>query len=140
MEKYKVIKSAKQYELYCQKIYELMQAPDRSKGETEDLELLTLLIKDYDNRQGGTADLDPIELLKGMMEVNKMDHHAIAEILSISAKDAKMILDRLQALSKSQAQLLAKRFKMRREAFDRPYRLNYELSPKITPSHVVSGD
>jgi len=139
MEKYKVIKTRKQYDSYCKKIHELLELPETSKAQLDDIELLTLLIKDYDERHREDDNLDPMDFLKGMMQANGMTQKDLAELLGISLSDASDLLNRRKGLSKKHIRALAKRFRMGEDAFSGSYRLDYELSPDIQDAHVASG-
>ena len=140
MEKYKVIKNRKQYDTYCKKAHELLELPEKTKAVEDEIELLTLLIRDYDERHRKEGELDPIDFLKGMMEANGMVQRDLAELFGTRPAEASDLLNRRKGLSKRQIKLLAQRFRMGEDAFSGSYRLDYELSPKIPNAHVASGE
>ncbi|OQX93078.1 MAG: hypothetical protein B6I17_04385 [Tenericutes bacterium 4572_104] len=65
----KVMKSEEQYDLYLDEIEALIELEsEQGSKEQEKLELLTLLIKDYEERHYKFEYPDPIEAIKFRME------------------------------------------------------------------------
>ena len=118
--KYTVIASEKQYFEYCHKLEELVFG-NRTKEINDEINLLTLLIEKYDDEHIIYKDLDPIELLKSFMDDHKLKANDLAEILGISKGLVSNILSYKKGLSKESIRILAARFKVRQEAFNRPY-------------------
>jgi HTH-type transcriptional regulator / antitoxin HigA len=94
--KYKVIKNADQYKEYCILLENLLS--EHEIGQVQDeIDLLTLLIEKYDEDQNTFHENDPVSLLRS--------------------------LNYKKGLSKEVIRKLAVYFKVRQEAFNRPYKL-----------------
>ncbi len=62
-----IIKTEDQYDLYCKRAYDLFGAePDTTEGD--ELELLSLLIQDYDDRNYTLDSLDPVDTIEACIE------------------------------------------------------------------------
>ena len=120
--KYKVIKSEKQYNQYSRILQQLVEEPARA-GSRDEIELLTVLIHQYDEVQDQLIDLDPIELLKSFMSDHQMNGTHLVDLLGISKGYVSDILNYKKGLSKEVIRKLALKFKVRQEAFNRPYAL-----------------
>lgn len=121
--KYKVIKNDKQYNQYCDILEALGDCRKKTKALLDEIDLLTLLIEKYDEEHNNFEDSDPVELLKYMMKENKMKAVDLARFLDVSEGLVSDILKYRKGLSKENIRLLSERFKMRQEAFNRPYQL-----------------
>lgn len=119
--KYKVIKSMNQYRSYCDILEQLTAQHPRSLAIRDEIELLTLLINNYDEKHSKQTDLDPIQLLKSFMEENEWKAKDIAEFLDVSKGYVSDILNYKKGLSKEVIRKLATRFKVKQEAFNRAY-------------------
>jgi len=120
--KYKIIKTEDQYWEYCNTLESLVG----SKGDDsleEEIELLTFLIEKWDEEHSTLNESDPVELLKYLMGENKMKAKMLADVLGISKSTVSEILHYRKGLSKEIIRKLADRFKVRQEAFNRPYKL-----------------
>lgn len=129
--KYTVIKSDKQYFKYC-KIVEELVFRDEEKFENE-IELLELLIDKWDEEHTTLKEfeLDPVELLKYILEENNMKAKGLAEILGLTKGTVSKILNYQKGFSKATIRKLACHFKMQQEAFNRPYPLEGQLSKDL---------
>lgn len=121
--KYTVIKNKKQYYEYCDKIEELLDSGSKSKYVNDEIDLLTLLIEKWDEEHNTFEDLNPIQLLHSLMDDHKMKAKDLVELLDISKGYVSDILNYKKGLSKEVIRKLAEHFKMRQEAFNRPYNL-----------------
>jgi len=65
--KYKIIKTDTQYYKYCDMLEELIDSNKKTKTIKEEVELLTFLIEKYDSENNTFSEIDPIELLKSLM-------------------------------------------------------------------------
>ena len=64
---WKVIKTAAQYKKAVKRTMEIFQAKEGSR-EADELELLLVLVKDYEDKHIKLPELDPIEAIKMKME------------------------------------------------------------------------
>ena len=119
--KYTVIKSKKQYYEYCNLLEEFMFSNDDSKKA--DIELIDVLIEKWDNDNKFYEDLDPIELLKYLMEENQLKQKDLVEILGLGKSTVSKILNKTCGLSKDTIRILSDRFKLSQDAFNREYQL-----------------
>lgn len=120
--KYKVIKSASQYNRYCD-ILESLVAGTRGWAVQDEIDLLTLLIEKYDADHNSYDDADPIELLKALLKEHKMKAVDLARLLQVSEGLVSDMLHYKKGLSKESIRILSERFKLNQEAFNRPYAL-----------------
>ncbi len=65
--KYKVIKTRKQYDEYCNTLEQLLCSGNKSKQTGEETELLTILIEKWDAEHNTFAETDPVSLVKYLM-------------------------------------------------------------------------
>ena len=123
--KYTVIKNEEQYDSYCLKLREfLVQNGKARNADIEDqIELLTLLIENWDEQHNTLGDLDPVQLLKSLMNENNLKSKDLVEILKVSKGMVSSILNYRRGLSKENIRLLSAHFKLSQEAFNRPYTL-----------------
>jgi HTH-type transcriptional regulator/antitoxin HigA len=125
MLKYKKIKDGKQYDQYCA-LHEQMFMEDDVKYNDE-LELLEVLIDEYEARLKRedeiNQNLDPVELLKAIIEDNGMTQSQLAHKVNKSKQLISDILNYRRHISKDLIFALAELFSMRPEAFARPYEL-----------------
>jgi HTH-type transcriptional regulator/antitoxin HigA len=121
--KYKVISSDKQYDKYCRILEELVFSPSKTKAMNDEIDLLTLLIEKYDEEHNTFKVADPVELLKSLMKDHKMKAVDLARLLEVSEGLVSDILKYKKGFSKKSIRILSERFKMRQEAFSRPYQL-----------------
>jgi HTH-type transcriptional regulator/antitoxin HigA len=119
--KYKVIKSNTQYRTYCVLLEQLVQHHPRTAAVRDEIELLTLLIHTYDEKQADLQALDPIQLLRSFMDEHQWRAKDIADFLGVSKGYVSDILNYKKGLSKEVIRKLAIRFKVRQEAFNRAY-------------------
>lgn len=123
--KYKRIHSLDQYNEYCN-IYEELMIKNSNK-HFEELDLLELLIEDFDNRTietiGNKEDMNPIEILEYLMEENKLSKAELARQLDVSRQLITEILNYKRNISKKMISKLSNRFKMQPVAFSREYEL-----------------
>jgi HTH-type transcriptional regulator/antitoxin HigA len=119
--KYSVIKTVEQYYTYC-KIHEDLVFREDNNLEDE-IQLLDLLIEKWDNDHNTFAELNPVELLKGLMEENQLKAKDLVEIMGLSKGTISKILNYQKGFSKETIRKLSAHFKIYQEAFNRPYPL-----------------
>ena len=126
--KYKVIKTKKQYNEYTNILEELVFAKTKNKETKEEIELLTLLIKYWDEEHNTLADVDPVQLLKYLMDENKVSQTDLTKILDISKGLVSEVLNYKKGMSKDVIRKLAEFFKVSQEGFNRSYQLVSEAN------------
>lgn len=135
--KYKIIKNKKQYNEYCNHLEEMLNNRSKSKAISEEIELLTFLIEKWDNEHNSFRDLDPVQVLKSLMN----DHHIkpilFAEMLGVSKGLVSDILNYKKGLSKEIIRKLSETFKLSHEAFNRHYDLIASINRKHTHSRIT---
>jgi len=124
--KFTIIKSKKQYKVYCDILEGLILLGD--KKVQDEIELLTLLIEKWDDEHNTFNDSDPIEILKSLIEEHKLKAKDLVDILELSKGTISKILNYHKGLSKDTIRKLSDYFKVSQEAFNRPYRLINEVN------------
>lgn len=124
---YKVIKTEEQYDEYCDKLESLLKDENSDRVQDE-IDLLTLLIETWDHEHNTFDDLDPIELLKTLMDDNGLKAKDLVEITGLTKGMVSKILNYQKGLSKESIRKLSAYFKVSQEAFNRAYPLRI-LSP-----------
>lgn len=118
--KYKVIKTRSQYDEYCNILLILLESNSPNEDE---IELLTLLIENYDNQHSIRSDMDPIPFLKYLMETNGLIAKDLQGILGLSKGTISKILNYQSGLSKESIRILSNHFKVDQSAFNKSYQL-----------------
>ncbi len=124
--KYTIIKSKKQYDKYCNIVEELIVQDN--EDILDEIDLLNLLIEKWDAEHNSLDDLNPVELIKALMEENKLKSKDLVEILDLSKGTVSKILNYHKGLSKDTIRKLSHYFKVSQEAFNRPYKLINEVN------------
>jgi len=121
--KYNKIKSLNQYNEYCD-IHEKLMIEDEEK-HFEEIELLEVLIEDYDRRliKSKFEDLNPVELLKSILKESGLSQNKLAKEIGVSRQLISDILHYRRNISKEVNIKLSKHFSMSQEAFGRKYEL-----------------
>jgi len=119
--KYTIIKSEEQYFKYCDILEKLvLQTKD---DFIDEIELLNLLIEKWDRENIDLYKMDPIRLLKNLMDENNLKAKDLVEILNLSKGTISKILNYYKGLSKKTIRKLSVYFKVSQEAFNRPYKI-----------------
>jgi len=119
--KYTIVKSEEQYFEYCDILENLvLQTEDKFIDE---IELLNLLIEKWDRENVELFKLDPIRLLKNLMDENNLKAKDMIGILDLSKGTISKILNYHKGLSKKTIRKLSVYFKISQEAFNRPYKI-----------------
>ena len=132
--KYKRIHGLDQYNEYCN-VYERFVLKDSGK-HAEEVDLLELLIEDFDNRTialiGKSDDMNPVEVLQYLIDENNISKAELARQLNVSRQLITEIINYKRNISKKMIMKLSERFKMRPIAFSREYELvpNPSSGPK----------
>lgn len=123
---YTIIKNKKQYKEYCIKLEELLEQSE--KDIQDEIELLSLLIEKWDEEHNTFNDLDPVQLIKELMNENHLKSKDLVSILDLSKGTVSKILNYQKGLSKDTIRHLSEYFKVSQEAFNRPYKLTNEVN------------
>src|ERR1700741_5090809 len=121
--KYKVITSKTRYKEYTNILENLIFSGAKDKNTKDEIALLTLLIEKWDAEHNTFEEVDPIHLLRSLMNDHNMKAKDLVQLLGISKGYVSDILNYKKGLSKDVIRELAKRFKVSQEAFNRPYKL-----------------
>ena len=124
--KYTIIKTDEQYFKYCNIIEKLVFSNNPSFED--EIELLTLLIEKWDEDHNTLEDLDPVELLKHLMKEHDLRAVDLSEILGLTKGTISKMLNYQKGFSKETIRKLSSRFKLRQDAFNRPYSLGQKAS------------
>ena len=124
--KYSVIKTDEQYFKYCNIIEKLVFSNNPSFED--EIELLTLLIEKWDEDHNTLDDLDPVELLNHLMKEHDLRAVDLSEILGLTKGTVSKMLNYQKGFSKESIRKLSSRFKLRQDAFNRPYPLVQKAS------------
>lgn len=128
--KYKVISSDAQYDTYCKVLEELVFLPTPTPEIKDEIALLTLLIEKYDEQQRHIRFADPVQLIRSLMKEHGMKAVDLARLLQVSEGLVSDILKYRKGLSKETIRILADKFNMQQEAFNRPYELKLTIKPR----------
>ena len=103
----------------------------KTKAVQDEIELISLLIDDYDLKHNSFKDADPIELIRSLMKDHKMKAVDLAKLLNVSEGLVSDMLNYKKGLSKETIRLLSERFKLNQMAFNRPYTLVMSAGSKL---------
>jgi len=134
--KYTIIKSRKQYDKYCNVLESLIVVD--SKNVQDEIELLNLLIEKWDIENNSFSDLDPVELIKALMDENNLKSKDLVGILDLSKGTVSKILNYHKGLSKDTIRKLSQYFKVSQDVFNRPYRLINEVNKHFRNASLMN--
>jgi HTH-type transcriptional regulator / antitoxin HigA len=137
---YTVIKTENQYNDYCKTLEELVTLKHKSKAQQDTVDLLTLLIEKWDEEHNTFSDADPIELLRYLMDENKLKGVGLAKLLGVSTSLVSDILNYRRGLSKDIIRKLAERFKVNQTLFNRPYKLISPVNSHLRDASVMNTE
>ena len=136
--KYTIIKTREQYNLYCKNLETLLCENTTNIDTEEEAELLTFLIEKWDAEHNTFNKVDPIKLLKYIMEENSLKESDLATVLQVSKHVVTEILSYKKGLSKEIIIKLAAHFKLSQEAFNKPYKLISPLNVHLRNASVMN--
>lgn len=116
---------------------ELFAKGAKNEGIADEIELLTFLIEKWDAEHNTFDEVDPVRLLHSLMEDHQMRAKYLVELLGISKGFVSDILHYRKGLSKEVIRKLAEGFKVRQEAFNRPYPLKVAEIGQVHTSSVI---
>ncbi len=135
--KYTIIKNRNQYDAYCNQL-EILLTNENSESFQDEIDLLTLLIEKYDDENSILKQVDPITLLRSFMHDHHLKPQDMTGILGISKGYVSDILNYKKGLSKEVIRKLADHFKVRQEAFNRPYKLISPVNTYLRNASVMN--
>jgi HTH-type transcriptional regulator/antitoxin HigA len=121
--KYRVIKNKTQYREYTRMLEELVFSGSKDRDTKDQVDLLTLLIEKWDAEHNTFNEVDPVRLLRSLMDDHNMKAKDLVALLDISKGYVSDILNYKKGLSKDVIRKLSGHFKVSHEAFNRPYKL-----------------
>lgn len=130
--KYTIIKDENQYNNYCNILESLTDLHEKNADTDDEIDLITLLIEKYDADNQTFNVLNPIELLRSLMEDHKLNAAALSSLLEVSKGYVSDILNYKKGLSKDMIRKLAIHFKVRQDAFNRPYPLKASMHTELS--------
>ncbi len=134
---YKIIKSESQYESYCNKLHELVKDP--LTRESDDVEMLTLLIGKWDAENIKFSELNPIETIKALMQEHNLNSTDLSTILNLSKGTISKMLNYNKGLSKETIRNLSVYFKLNQEIFNQPYKLENAANRKFRDTSMMNS-
>jgi HTH-type transcriptional regulator/antitoxin HigA len=136
--KYMIIRSKKQYDKYCKMLEILLDSRSKNKLIQEEIDLLTLLIEKWDEEHNTSKEADPIRLLHSLMADHGLKAKDLADWLGMSKGYISDMLHYKKGLSKEVIRKLAERFKLRQDAFNRPYKLKSPINTRPKRAGVMN--
>jgi HTH-type transcriptional regulator/antitoxin HigA len=118
----KPIKNSTDYEVTLKRIDELMDA-ERDTPEGDELEVLALMVDAYEEKHYPIDAPDPIEFLKGIMELKGYRQNDLAKLLN-SRPRASEVLGRQRPLSLTMIRRISQAWQIPTEPLIREYELN----------------
>jgi len=135
--KYTIIKNKGQYDQYCNQLETLLTQVN-SESLQDEIDLVTLLIEKYDEEHNTFKETDPITLLRSFMQDHQLKSQDMTAILGIGKSYVSDILNYKKGLSKEVIRKLADYFKVRQEAFNRPYKLISPINAHLRNASVMN--
>lgn len=135
--KYTIIKNRGQYDDYCTQLENLL-TEENNETLQDEIDLLTLLIEKYDEEHNTFNEVDPITLLRSFMAEHHLKPQDMVSILGIGKSYVSDILNYKKGLSKEVIRKLAAHFKVRQEAFNRPYKLVSPVNAHLRNASVMN--
>lgn len=136
MNNYSVIKNKEQYRQYTAILKELWKNP--TDENEDDRELIELIIEKWENDNLKHKDVNPVELIKFLMENHNMERSDMVKLLSISKGTLSKILGYKKGLSKTVIRKLSEHFKISQEAFNQPYIIKSEANKGHTDEKMMN--
>jgi HTH-type transcriptional regulator / antitoxin HigA len=113
-----VIRTEKEYDRVVKAMNALVDKRDDITPEEDQLlDLLCLLVEQYDNEHYDFAPPPPHEMLKHLMEARDIQQKDIVHLFGNSSGRASEAINGVRAISKNQAKALAEFFKVSAELF-----------------------
>jgi len=124
IQRLKVIKGLDQYSKYCE-LHEKLMIKENSKDQ-DLIELLELLIENYDSKIKRNRKFKPVELLRELINENWESQSDFADEIELSPQLINDILNYRRPFSKKTAERLSKFFALKKDVFLYPYDIESE--------------
>jgi HTH-type transcriptional regulator/antitoxin HigA len=119
-------------------MFEANHVNDVDNSNEDEIELLTLLIENWDQKHASFSELDPVQLLQSFMKTHQLKSKDLVEMLQVSKGYVSDILNYKKGFSKNIIRILANHFKVNQAAFNRPY--NLLISKNKEQKHALIPD
>ena len=113
---WKVIKTEAQYQKAVKRAMLIFHAQERTP-ESEELALLLVLIRDYEDRHISIPDLDPIEVIKLKMSESGLKAKDLEPLIGSKGHDVSSVLSGKREITLKMAQRLRDYFQLPAEVF-----------------------
>ena len=117
---------------------ELIVEENKTEEIEDEIDLLTFLIEKWDKEHNSFKEVDPITLLRSLMDGHNMKAKDLVNILGVSKGLVSDILNYKKGLSKEIIRKLADHFKVTQEAFNRPYQLKSKVNSHLRNASVMN--
>lgn len=126
---YTKISSEEQYNKYCKILSDLIFNYDSGENKlvADHIELLSLLIQEWNDKQYNGKEYDPVALVKSLMEDHGLNQQDVASISDVSKSFVSEVLNYKKYISKKMIRRLANHFKIRQDALNKPYKLEKQV-------------
>jgi HTH-type transcriptional regulator / antitoxin HigA len=104
-----VIHSDEELAEYTAALFDLTAKPDPTSEEEEAIELLTLLVDRYESQRYPLPDVEPVEMLRFLLDQNGLSQRDIAAELG-SESTVSLVLSRGRSLNRDHIARLSARF------------------------------
>jgi HTH-type transcriptional regulator / antitoxin HigA len=134
--KYTIIKTGEQYNEYCN-ILEKVNISSNTANQDE-IELLNLLIEKWDDENNSFSNLNPVELIKALLEENNLKSEDLSKILDLSKGTVSKILNYQKGLSKETIRKLSLYFRVSQDTFNQPYKPVNEINRHLMDASLMN--
>jgi mRNA-degrading endonuclease HigB of HigAB toxin-antitoxin module/antitoxin component HigA of HigAB toxin-antitoxin module len=128
---FKIIKNAKQYDCFCGKLEALLMLKKKNRDQFDEIGMLTVLIENHDCAHDICDNADPVQIIKSLVEENKDRPPNIGKVFGTNNGLVIDLVNYRRGLTKELVRKLAERFKMREDAFNRPYNIFSGTAGKV---------
>jgi HTH-type transcriptional regulator/antitoxin HigA len=126
-----------QYFEYCNEMERLNSLMPITSDNGEMIDLLAVLIEKWDDEHSNSEEIHPVEMLKQLMEMHELNANALSLNTGIDKTVLSRILNFKKGFSKEVIRILSVYFKVKQEAFNKPYTLtesNKQVINKVKSS------